>query len=80
MTHPPLVGMQAEGHIWRAAALLVAGGDFDGTAALFTAAQLPDCASAFANVLSDAGIAALQQSEAVETNMRLYAIELLQAV
>jgi hypothetical protein len=72
--------MQAGGRIWRAAALLVAGGDFDGTAALFTAVQLPDCASVFAQVLGDAGLDALQQSESVETNMRLYAIELLQAV
>jgi hypothetical protein len=74
------VEMQAEGHIWRAAALLVAAGDFDGTVALFTAAQLPDCASAFASVLHDAGIDAGEHAESVEANLRLYAVELLQAV
>jgi hypothetical protein len=72
--------MQAEGHIWRAAALLVAAGDLDGTAALFTAAQLPDCAAAFAAVLQAAGVGAGAHAESVETNLRLYAVELLQAV
>lgn len=73
-------GLQAEGHVWRAAALLVAAGDFDGTGALFTAAQLPDCASAFARVLHDAGLDVGIHAESIETNLRLYAVELLQAI
>jgi hypothetical protein len=72
-------GSQAEGHRWHVAALLVAAGDFNGTAALFTSAQLPDYSLWFAGLLHDAGLDLGTHAEHVGTNLWLHAAELLQA-